>query len=95
MSIAMRLVPAIFELAQCAYTMANGKGPQRGNTEVMLVDTVGRWRYQTADLFPERAADLRRIVEAGVDSPKSPPRKEGKNDGCDGGNSTSRGKICR
>ena len=61
----------------CAHTMANGKGPQRRNAEVMLVETVRRWRDQVVDLLPERAADLRRIVEAGLDSPEPPPRKEG------------------
>ena len=49
----------------CAYTMANGKGPQRRNAEAMLVD-----------LLPERAADLKRIVEAGLDRPEPPPRKD-------------------
>ena len=61
----------------CVYTMANGKGPQRRNAEVMLVETVRRWRDQVVDLLPERAADLQRIVEAGLDSPEPPPRKEG------------------
>ena len=61
----------------CVYTMANGKGPQRRNAEVMLVETVRRWRDQVVDLLPERAADLRRIVEAGLDRPEPPPRKEG------------------
>ena len=59
------------------YTMANGKGPQRRNAEVMFVETVRRWRDQVVDLLPERAADLRRIVEAGLDRPEPPPRKEG------------------
>ena len=61
----------------CVYTMANGKGPQRRNAEVMLVETVRRWRDQVVDLLPERAADLRRIVEAGLDRPEPPPHKEG------------------
>ena len=61
----------------CAYTMATGKGPQRRNAEVMLVETVRRWRDQVVDLLPERAADLRRIVEAGLERPEPPPRKEG------------------
>ena len=61
----------------CVYTMTNGKGPQRRNAEVMLVETVRRWRDQVVDLLPERAADLRRIVEAGLDRPEPPPRKEG------------------
>ena len=61
----------------CVYTMASGKGPQRRNAEVMLVETIRRWRDQVVDLLPERAADLRRIVEAGLDRPEAPPRKEG------------------
>ena len=61
----------------CIYTMATGKGPQRRNAEVMLVETVRRWRDQVVDLLPERAADLRRVVEAGLDRPEPPPRKEG------------------
>ena len=61
----------------CVYTMTSGKGPQRRNAEVMLVETVRRWRDQVVDLLPERAVDLRRIVEAGLDRPEPPPRKEG------------------
>ena len=61
----------------CVYTMTSGKGPQRRNAEVMLVETVRRWRDQVVDLLPERALDLRRIVEAGLDRPEPPPRKEG------------------
>ena len=30
----------------------------------------------TLPLTPERAVDLRRIVEAGLDRPEPPPRKE-------------------
>ena len=37
----------------CVYTMTNGKGPQRRNAEVMLVETVRRWRDQVVDLLPE------------------------------------------
>ena len=60
----------------CAYTMANGKGPQRRNAEAMLVDTVWRWRDQVVDLLPERVADLERIVEAGLERPEPPLRKD-------------------
>ena len=61
----------------CAYTMANGKGPQRRNAEAMLVDTVRRWRdHQVVDLLPERAADLKRIAEAGIDRPEPPSRHD-------------------
>ena len=58
----------------CAYTMANGKGPQRRNAEIILIETVSRWRNQVVDLLPERAADLRRIVEADLSPPEPPPR---------------------
>lgn len=61
----------------CVYTMMNGKGPQRRNAEVMLIETVKRWRDQVVDLLPERAADLRRIVETGLERPEPPPRKDG------------------
>ena len=64
-------------ISGCVYTMANGKGPQRRNAEVMLIETVRRWRDQVVDLLPERAADLRRIVEVGLERPEPPPRKEG------------------
>ena len=49
----------------CAYTMPNGKGPQRRNAEAMLVD-----------LLPERAVDLKRIVEADPERSAPPPRKD-------------------
>ena len=39
--------------------------------------TVRRRRDQVVDLLPERAADLRRIVEAGLERPEPPPRKDG------------------
>ena len=64
-----------------AYTIATGKGSQRRNAEVMLVETVRRWWDQVVDLLPERAADLRRIVEAGLDRPEPPPRKDRRGDG--------------
>ena len=60
----------------CAYTMANGRGPHRRNAEAMLGDTVRRWRDQVVDLLPERAADLKRLVEADLDRPEPPPRKD-------------------
>ena len=59
-----------------AYTIANGKGPQRRNAEVMLVVTVMWWRDQVVELLPECSGDLRRIVGAGLDRPEPPPRKE-------------------
>lgn len=58
----------------CVCTIANGKGPQRRNAEVVRVDTVRRWRDQVVDLLPERADPLKRIVEAGLERPEPPPR---------------------
>ena len=60
----------------CAHSMANAKAPQRRNAEVALVEAVTRWRAQVLDLAPEREADLRRIVEAGLARPEPPPRKD-------------------
>lgn len=60
----------------CVYTMTTGKGPQRRNTEVMLVDTIRRWRDQVVELLPERAGDLKRIVEAGLERPEPLPSKD-------------------
>ena len=60
----------------CVYTMTTGKVAQRRNTEVMLVDTIRRWRDQVVELLPERAGDLKRIVEAGLERPEPLPRKE-------------------
>ncbi len=51
--------------------MARGR-----NAEAMLVDTVRRWRDQVVDLLPERAADLKRIVEVGIDRPEPPSRND-------------------
>ena len=57
----------------CAYTMVQGKARQQRNAEVMLVETVTRWRNQVQELLPEREEDLRRIVRAGLASPEKPP----------------------
>ena len=56
----------------CAYTMANGKAKQKRNAEVALVEAVTRWRQQVQDLTPEREADLKRIVQAGLARPEQP-----------------------
>ena len=61
-------------VAGCAYTLAHGKAPQRRNAEVALVETVGRWHALVAELLPDRVADLRRIVEAGLERPEAPPK---------------------
>ena len=37
-------------VSACAYTMANGNGPQRRHTEAWLVDTVRRWRDQVVSI---------------------------------------------
>ena len=59
------------------YETADWRGP--GDvSEVMLVGTVRRWRDQVLDLLPERAADLRRIVDTGqLDGPEWPSRQDG------------------
>ena len=60
-----------------AHAMKNGKARQRRNAEVMLVETVARWRAQVLDLLPERERDLQRIVRAGLANPEPPPEKRG------------------
>ena len=57
----------------CAHTMAYGKAPRRRTAEAALVETVTRWHAQVADLLPDRVADLRRIVAAGLERPEPPP----------------------
>ena len=63
--------------AGCAWTVENGKAPQRRNAEIQLVETVARWTADVAELLPERMADLRAIVDRGLDNPEPPPRKDG------------------
>jgi len=60
-----------------AHAMLNGKAKQKRNAEVMLVETVARWRAQVLDLLPDREQDLPRIVRAGIASPEAPPEKRG------------------
>ena len=60
----------------CAYTMAAGKAPQRRNAEVALVRTVAGWLAEVRDLVPDREADLRAIVEAGLAMPEPPPKRD-------------------
>ena len=59
-----------------AYAMKHGKARQQRNAEVMLVETVARWRNQIQELLPEREKDLRRIVRAGLARPEKPPSQE-------------------
>ena len=59
----------------CAHTMATGKAPQRRNAEVALVEAVTRWRAQVRELLPDREADLRAIVAAGLARPEPPPQR--------------------
>lgn len=61
----------------CAHSMANGKARQKRNAEVMLVETLARWRAQVRDLLPDREADLRAIVAAGLARPEPPPARDG------------------
>ena len=63
--------------AGCAWTVENGKAPQRRNAEIQLVETVARWTADVAELLPKRMADLRAIVDRGLDNPEPPPRKDG------------------
>ena len=63
--------------AGCAWTVENGKAPQRRNAEIQLVETVARWTADVAELLPKRMADLRAIVGRGLDNPEPPPRKDG------------------
>ena len=56
-----------------AHAMKHGKARQQRNAEVMLVETVARWRKQVLDLLPEREKDLRQIVRAGLAKPELPP----------------------
>ncbi|MCY3759022.1 MAG: hypothetical protein OXG96_14980 [Acidobacteria bacterium] len=60
-----------------AHAMLNGKARQKRNAEVMLVETVARWRAQVLDLLPDRERDLQRIVRAGIANPEPPPEKRG------------------
>ena len=59
-----------------AYAMQNGKARQQRNAEVMLVETVARWRAQVLDLLPDRLVDLQRVVRAGLAQPEPPPVRE-------------------
>ena len=58
-----------------AHAMKNGKARQRRNAEVMLVETVARWRAQVLDLLPDREQDPQRIVQAGMANPEPPLEK--------------------
>ena len=57
------------------YAIINGKACQQRNAEVMLVETVAKWRARVLDLAPEREADLQRIIRAGLASPEPPTEK--------------------
>ena len=59
-----------------AYAMKHGKARQQRNAEVMLVETVARWRSQVRELLPEREKDLRQIVRAGLARPEQPPAQQ-------------------
>ena len=59
-----------------AYAMKQGKARQQRNAEVMLVETVARWRAQVLDLLPNRESDLQRIVRAGLANPEKPPARD-------------------
>ncbi len=59
-----------------AYAIKHGKARQQRNAEVMLVETVARWRGQVLDLLPDRLADLQRIVRVGLARPEQLPQRE-------------------
>ena len=63
--------------AGCAHTIEHGKATQRRNAEIQLVEAVARWTADVAELLPKRMADLRAIVDRGLDNPEPPPRKDG------------------
>ena len=54
-----------------AHAVRNVNAKQHRNAEVMLVETVARWRAQVLDLLPERESDLQRIVCAGLARPEA------------------------
>lgn len=59
-----------------AYAIKHGKARQQRNAEVMLVETVARWRGQVLDLMPDRVADLQRIVRVGLARPEPTAKRE-------------------
>ena len=59
-----------------AHAIATGKAPQRRNAEVMLVDTVARWRRDVTALCPERLERLVEIVNDGLARPEKPAPRD-------------------
>ena len=60
----------------CAYTMQNGKARQARNAELVLIETIARWRAQVLELLPDREADLKQIVRVGLMRPEPPPNRD-------------------
>ena len=53
-----------------AHTIGTGKGRDRCNAEITLVEAVTKWTADVEELLPERMADLRAIVNYGLSHPK-------------------------
>ena len=51
--------------AGCAWTVENGKAPQRRNAEIQLVETVARWAADVAELRPATGEHLAGLIAAG------------------------------
>ena len=56
-------------VAGCAHTIATGKPKHRRGAECALVRAVSAWVNEVTDVWPERAGDLRRIVDHGIANP--------------------------
>ena len=63
--------------AGCAHTVLNGRAKPARNAEAALVRAATEWAAQVADLLPERAADLQRLVELGIANPAPTPNRNG------------------
>ena len=62
-------------VAGCAHTIATGKAKQRKGAEAALVRAVTAWVDEVTNVWPERAGDLRRIVDHGIANPQQTVRK--------------------
>ena len=53
-----------------AYTIQNGKAPQRRNAEVAIVQEATRWREEVERYAPDRLAEFERQLDAAFANPK-------------------------
>ncbi len=60
-----------------AHAMVNGKAPKKRSAEVMLVESIKRWKAMVMDLAPDRMDRLNEIVIAGFENPAPPVLKGG------------------